>query len=56
MTGHTIDRTDTGTTCSCGHTFIGAPIGDLWRAVIAHLRSADIAAFGAATQRRKAVA
>jgi len=56
MTGHNVERTDTGATCSCGDTFTGAQIGDLWRAVIAHLRSADIAAFGAATQRRKAVA
>ena len=46
MTGHNIDRTDTGAACTCGHTFTGATPNDLWHAVIAHLRSADLAAVG----------
>jgi hypothetical protein len=51
MTGHNIDRTDAGATCTCGDTFTGATPNDLWHAVIAHLRTEDLAGHGVARQK-----
>ena len=44
MTVHNIHRTDTGATSTCGESFTGAQPTALWPAVLAHLRSADLAA------------
>ena len=51
MIGHDVERTDTGARCSCGDAFTGAAPHLLWHAVVAHLRSADLAAAAAASLR-----